>query len=426
MSKQENSVARQEMENNSPIVTPYHEIATKQFKKAAETLQGANAELDSKKLTEAFDQLMTHIDQQLIQNFSQYESESNPTITFTKVVLDQALLEKWLGRTFSDNSSTAQVGDPNDENQTSSGSRDIALLFTAFGLPPDGHAFTVQDVAIDRIMTHFRKCITAFKEHRKIPELTLVLVGSPYGFGGKVDKEWIAKLNGKGMSAYSEVYSPLIETLLKDHDPKKDKVLLQGVSKGSVVADQIARDLPDDWKAEAKLLYDVPAGHHSLDNLVGRLQALWLPIGFGLETVLSLISDPIMQSIVTLNPSFLKSLTQLKNISEDSKDQKILKFRAAYTEGKALLKGNPLQKEVRTYLRSGILDPLSPKPFMKIRQSINNFISRFKSKDQSAKQAKNQSDIDPLQSYFMGRHFFYCFRAKKWVKTINSFLPPEK
>ena len=166
--------------------------------------------------------MLREIDTQGVENFASFRSEKFPGVAFsyTKFTVTPELIQEL---------STQKVreGIP-QEHRVKSGEnampektegkedrmeakRHDYFLFTAFSPPPDGHAFTVQDVGIDRYIRLIPRVAAALSRGEAPPEVNVYLLGAPTGLGGSVTPEWVESIKKSGFERYGELYAEFVE-----------------------------------------------------------------------------------------------------------------------------------------------------------------------------------------------------------------------
>ncbi|OGE38398.1 hypothetical protein A3B45_00825 [Candidatus Daviesbacteria bacterium RIFCSPLOWO2_01_FULL_39_12] len=370
----------------------------------------------------AFDEF----DRQAIKNFESYGSSIYPGVafSFTKVSITPELIRKMSAHVSEMKLSVEQLETPvDDEFEKEEGheekttvSRQDFFLFTAFGIPPGSNAFTVEDVALDRFIRLLPRVARAIKQGETPPEINIYLLGSPYGFAGRVTPEWIKLLKANGFEEYGRLYAEFIqqqEQIQPEQQLKNTHIVLQGKSKGAIIADKTSHYLSEDLQRVTQRLLDSPAGHHNPESIMRWFKGAQVAVGLAVETLFSKYFDDLMKSMNRQDQAFLENLSKTSNIPMDDKEQMRLKLEAALADGLLLLRGSPLDTENnRSFIRQGIYDPLtfSPKRIFDIwqrhRKNKGGFVSF--------------SEGRSLQAPYRSAHFSIHKRFERW-KTILDY-----
>ena len=309
--------------------------------------------------------ILDGIDRQLVNNYTQQESHIFPGVFFpmSSVFVSPDMLNGLRTNTEKEIDCVKTTATPENFRPK----RIDYFLFPAYAVPPD--------VGIDRVIRELPKVVHALQEGKVPPEITVYFMGSPTALGGQVTEEWIAAVNKNGMDTYGRLYAEYINSLkntytveaASEDDSQKrftwkemrhgnDRIVLQGVSKGAIVADRTSNHLDPKLQFITQRLFDNPAGDHRPGETMRGLQSAAGLIG---ETVGRILTDPVMQGLMKRNPSFGKYIEKKKNIQPDSSEQKKLKMRAQLAESRVLFFGQPLDSEKRSFERQGLQDPLS-------------------------------------------------------------------
>ncbi|MDP2668449.1 MAG: hypothetical protein Q8P07_01265 [bacterium] len=391
---------QKESQEKPGLHTPYYEVTLKEF-----------AEAHPEK-AEAMKTVLDEIDEQGIKNFDVFRSETMPGVAFshTKLTVTPELINK-LSKNYAVTETGPEAKEDNAEGreEKTDAKRQDYFLFTAFAPPPDGHAFTVEDMAIDRYIRLLPRVAGALKRGEKPPEINVHLLGAPTGMGGSVNEEWIKNIKKNGLDAHAKLYSEFIN----GQEPPDDKdvhVVLQGVSKGAVIAEKTSKYPHEDLQKNTQRLLDNPAGEHEK----GRwLKGAQVAAGLAGETVSRMLFDDTMKNLMKLGGLFTERLQEEKNIPKDGDEQKKLKLKAALAEGVALLKGSPLDTEnTRSFIRRGIKDPLTFTP----KRLLEVWKKGGKEKGSFPMFQKGRSLEVPFNS---PGHFFIYNRFERWNKILG-------
>lgn len=356
--------------------------------------------------------VLKELDRQMIENFKQFKSEKLPvTFAYTKVAITPQLLER--------------LGSPSkvDHKDSSNEWKDY-FLFSAMGLPPEGSPFTVQDVGIDRFIRSLTPVARALREGQVPPEIAIYFCGSPTGFGGEVSPEWIQMVNKEGMDVHGKLYAEFIEqeelkrrkldpvsnTAIAEASSKNKKtpkhIVLQGVSKGAVVANRTFSHLPEGLQQTTQQLFDNPAGHHKRGIINSLVRGTQAAVGLGREIWRT---RDIGKALSDAGTNHLSTIQKEKGLLADSPEQKKLKMSAFLADGKSLFLGEPVDTTQRSYVRRGIQDPLT---------TTRAEIEALQKNIQEKTPVISETDKS-LETRFMGNHFFFYNRYKRWAQILD-------
>lgn len=357
--------------------------------------------------------ILGEIDRQAVDNFGLFKPVQFPgtEISYIKLTVGADLIHKIAG---------AESELPIDQ-EGASGKNEIAFLFTAMGKPPDGNAFTAQDMGIDRFIRNIPKVAHAIKRGEPVPNVEIYLLGSGTGYGEKASQNLIDQINERGLEVRGEIYAEFIEKALAGKDLGNTSVLLQGVSMGTTTADKTFDHLPDPIKGITQRLFDNPAGTHNpstLSNVVRGGQAI---AGLGAEFAARELLDPVAKALGRTKIPFRNYLYEQKGIKEDTPLEKKAKddlFRAA---GFKLVQGSPLNTDERSYIRRGIKDPLTTTPARIINVAMRK---GRKIQTHEGKEATIQVPMDQkgraLEVPINRTHFFIYENFPRWKQIIND------
>lgn len=380
--------------------TPYYEVTLKEF-----------AEAHPEK-ADAMKTVLDEIDEQGIKNFSIFRSEAMPGVAFshTKLTVTPELIER-----LSKNSAVAEMEqtekkeeDEGKEEKTDAKRQDY-FLFTSFSPPPDGHAFTPQDVAIDRYIRLMPRVAGAIKRGETPPEVNVHLLGAPTGLGGSVNEEWIENIKKNGLDGPAKLYAEFINGR-EPADGKDVHIVLQGASRGAIIAEKTSKYLHEELQKNTQRLLDNPVGSHEKGQWLKGAQVV---AGLGGEIIARILFDDTMKNLMKLGGPFAEKLAEEKNIQKDGDEQKKLKLKAALAEGLALVKGSPLDTEnTRSFIRRGIKDPstFTPKKLFEIWKKGGKETGKFPMFQ------KGKSLEVPFKS---SGHFFFYNRFDRWNKILG-------
>ncbi len=252
----------------------------------------------------------------------------------------------------------------------------VRFFEPGWGLKGDGSGVSVLDMALSPALDMTHIIATAIKNGEIPPTGDIFLLGSPAAIGGettpafnKTVKEAIAQ--GKGFDPYGEIYAEFMEEHLPTTPDELDKtkIVLEGVSEGTITADRTAHHLREGLKPRkvkdedgrerwvgVQVLLDNPAGIHgsNLPTQIGRSGNM---LGFVTEAVVRNFTSPIAKILNSTQPQFYKDIAQKLKIPQPDETQRKAKKRLAVLEITTLLHGAPLDKRERAYVRISSPDP---------------------------------------------------------------------
>lgn len=394
--------------NKSPeLHTPYYSVTLEAFSKE---FPEQRAELKT---------VLDEIDKQGLENFASYKSEEMQGVSFsyTKLAVTPELIKRLsLPEVQNGQQVAGEIAkeDESTDEEKISAKRQDYFLFTSFGLPPDGHAFVAGDIGIDRFIRMMPRVARPMSKGEEVPSVNIYLLGAPTGFAGSVTPQWIDQVKKEGLEAHAKLYAEFI----KKHEPVKDDnrhIVLQGVSKGAVVAEKTSKYLPEEVQKDTQRLLDNPAGDHEKGQYIKGAEVV---IGMVGETVArTLFDNDIMKPLMKVGGPFIDQLSEKTGIAKDDREQSKLKWKAVLAESLALIKGSPMDTEsTRSFIRQGIMDPLtfSPKRLFDIWKKER----KSNQEDQGATFpmfAKGKT----LEVPFKGEHFFIYNAYKRWNKILE-------
>lgn len=339
-----------EKKSESPIPrAPYSEVYEAEF---LERYPEEKASVDI---------IFRELDEQIVDTYESYHSETFPGVSFSHIKLNVTpeLIKKLR--------STNPDAIPLPETTKPQQSKDQKwFLFTAFSPPPDGDALTVGDLGTDRFMRFLPMVARAMEAGETPPSVEIHLLGTPTGYAGSVTPEWVEDIKKDGFNTYGTLYAEYVQSNLPDNPEQLDKtrVVLQGVSKGAIVADNTYKNLPDHIKPHTQELLDNPAGNHKARPIVKYLSGLKVLNGLVGETIVRMVGDSTMKELMKKGKTYHEALFQRKGLTmEDTPEQTKLKRSAILQEGLKLLSGSPLDTENnRSFIRRAVFDPLTFNP----------------------------------------------------------------
>lgn len=145
---------------------------------------------------------------------------------------------------------------------------------------------------------------------------------------------------------------------------KKTRIITQGVSKGASTSVATSRNLPEELKEKTQRLYDGPVGIHERNLLSQIVKGANMSVGLIGEMAARMVgaklgTDITSRSLSQTEPQFYKDMAVKLNLPQDNADQAKLKISCLVPEVLALMKGNPIDKSERTFVRKPEFDPLN-------------------------------------------------------------------
>lgn len=217
-------------ENEKSTDAPFHSVY---FWAALQEVRKKHPEQEAK-----VRDILTNTDQQGADNIAVFHPDNDPNLgfPFTKVSVSQAI-----------------NGAGIDQN-SSAKKKLIYMIFTGFANPPAGHPFTPWDMVYDRVINSIPGVSSGSKE------VEVYSLGYPQGLGGQVSKDYLEGID-KGTDAYGKLYGEFVSKVLSSNDPDT-RIILQGMSFGSSVAELAFRNLTKEQQGKARLLLDNPVADH--------------------------------------------------------------------------------------------------------------------------------------------------------------------
>lgn len=360
----------------------------------------------------SLDIVFDEINKQAIENFTVNNSERFPGVSFSSIKLSVTpdLIKKINHRI----SASEEI--PQDEKPR----HFVYFIQPAFGRSPSGNAFSALDIGIDRFIREMPKITGALKEGGNPPTVDIFIVGSPASFGGRITPEWLEKIKQEGFEPHGKLYAEFIEKNLPK-DPEelaRTAIVLQGASRGVITASKTSKNLPGNIREKTQRLYDIPAGTHDRKLLHQIAKGANTALGFTAEMAVRLVSDPTTWKFMATEGKFYKDMGKKKNIPEDDKEQKELKGKAFLAEAFALLKGNPLDKSERAFVKTPEFDPVNFN-LENLRRILLNDLRLFWRKKflATARGEENKVSVFPISRK---AHFFTHKKSfKRWGKIME-------
>lgn len=397
-------------ERSDEFQTPYCNVTLKEFSEAHPENR------------EALKTVLGVIDAEGMQSFDIFESKKFPGVkfSFTKHSITPGLIEKLstqtqLNEPLRTGPSTPREPAPEEKSEGQeeemNSKKHHYYVFTGFAPPPDGNAFTAYDVAIDRYLRLIPRVAGAVSRGEKSPEVEMYVLGAPTGLGGSVTPEWVDMIKTHGFEKYGELYAEFIEEREKTAKGQiSPHIVLQGVSKGALVAEKTSASLPDHLQNHTQRLLDNPTGDHA-KSPVRWLKGAEVATGFIAESVTRTLFDETMKNLMRLGGKFTEHLSRVKSISKDDPEQGKLKWKAAQAEILTLIKGTSMDTEnTRSFIRRAMYDPttFNPMRLLEIWQ-----------KSQDGKAVQFYKEGASLEAPFKGHHMLFYNRFDRYNTILN-------
>jgi len=303
---------------------------------------------------DAFNTVLTEINQQITgEGLSVWESVNQPGVSFLAGHL--SITPEIIRR-------VSAVDLPETAESSLEESRldnYVYFLQPSFGFGNEGNVFSILGYGIDRFIREMPKVARAMKMGEKPPKITIHLLGNPKAFGGTVTQEYVDGVREKGFSEQGRLYSEYMEDRLKDIKLSRARIVIQATSKGTITSDKTFDYLSDEIKDRTQLLFDNPAGDHETSVLESTLRAYNLGLGSLIEATARRRFGLVRRESLSDRSSFYEMIALLKDLPEDSKEQRDLKMNLLLKgELWNIAKGTPLNSNHRSYTRTPALDSL--------------------------------------------------------------------
>lgn len=350
-------------------------------------------------LCEDVKSILESTDAQGILNLRTFEPEEFPglLIPFTKVNVNTVF-----GSTF--HRATQEA----DEQQTNKDSKRIAyFIFRGFANPPRGHPFTAWNMVYDRVITEFPKIANALKNKGPVPDIDVYSLGSPVGLGGRVSKNFIRSASANGFEAHGEAYADLIASVLPQDSAVR--IIFNGNSLGSTIAAETAKKMPE---INAGLLLDNPVNVENRPQAVrylsGIQQAIMYAVEVGAKRILNKEGAKEEREEQKFNTALARIFTE-KGIPADDSEQLKLKRNLIFLDEKNVIKGNPLDPNIRTLVRRGKQDLMTttPKDYLTSKNGAEDRLTSYGQRGRISNFAIDSS------------HFIKRIRVKRWKQAIE-------
>ncbi|GIW61631.1 MAG: hypothetical protein KatS3mg089_0483 [Patescibacteria group bacterium] len=385
---------------------------------------------------QVMDLIINTIDRQAVDNFQIFSSQAFPDVRFGYTTFDitPELIHKIV------NTSNNNNMDLSPQNQTEKSlsrhnrpKHDLTFIFPAFTQPDE--ALSGIDIAINDFIRALPRVANPLRNGEEVPNVKLILLSTPSGFGGHLTKEWLNVLDQKGFDAYGQLFSEFVQKIAAEQASSLDEiaVTLHGVSRGTILADRTISRLPQDLKKHTQILLDNPAGVHNPKGVSGKIKSAQLLAGLVGEFVVTSIKTNVAKRVMKESSAFKNTLRSKMQLPSDSREQKIMKIAAVASEGLHLLHGTPLDVDNnRLHIRESMKDPLTT-GFTRLKTVFDKVRERKAIKEEG----KRLIAIDEGRSTHYptkhGFHFWIYRHYEKWneiIKTIqqknNPTTSPQK
>lgn len=283
----------------------------------------------------------------------------------------------------------------------------IYFIFRGFANPPRGHPFTAWNMVYDRVITEFPKIANALKNKGPIPDIDVYSLGSPVGLGGKVSKSFIDSVSADGFEAHGKAYADLVASVLPQDS--KVRIIFNGNSLGSTIAAETAKKMPE---INAGLLLDNPVNvenrHQAVRYLTGIQQAIMYAVEVGAKRILNKEGAREAREEQEFNTALAKIFME-KGIPADDSEQLKLKKNLILLDEKNVIKGNPLDPNIRTLVRRGKQDLMTttPKDYLTGKNGAEDRLTSYGQRGRISNFV-----IDST-------HFIKRIRVKRWKQAIE-------
>lgn len=300
----------------------------------------------------------------------------------------------------------------------------VRFIQPAFGRGNDGSALSVLDMAFSPALDITHTIATAIKSGEEPLTGDIYLLGSPTAIGGKTTGWFNGKVNAArernlGFNSHGEIYAEFMREHLPQNpkELKGTRVVLEGVSKGTITADRTTRYLTELVKDRTQVLLDNPAGVHG--------NGLPTKIGRGANMLLFLAEASVRRNIIgkvlsKTQPQFYKDISQRLNLEEDSEEQKKLKGELAHSELVTLWHGNPINKREKRYIRISTPDTANIS-FKAIRRAL---YLKFKEKPtiQDWAYQEGEAVIFPNSNKLHMWNWERNIKSGSWSRKMDSII----
>lgn len=380
------------IETPPKIHTPYYIATLEKVKKEAspDVVPGIQIGLEN-------------VDSQLMGNFSIYHPKSRPGVAYStsKVEINPKIVEE-IAATRVGQASQRPAIDAESTPLRKEGQKIIYFLFSAFGPPGADNVFLSQDEIIDRYMRLLALVAGPMRRGEPPPTVEIHVLGSTNGLGGKNSPESLKNKSKNGFAEHGTYYGDYI----LDHiptDPEelaKSQIVIQGVSRGGIIATEVYKQLPGDLKPHFQVLRDNYPGS-------GAKVAL----GLVQEIIHHMRHNPFSAKLDKERAGFESKFAKSKGLSQKVTGDQIRGF---LSDAWNIIKGVNPEVEGRFTNRQGIDDPLVD------TTELNQLIEIELAKPDTERRNIVRSGHGYREFPFKGRHFFDTYqRISRWGKNIR-------
>jgi hypothetical protein len=330
-------------------------------------------------------------------------------------------------------------GNESEEDHQSSPQRRerlVRFIQPALGSRKDGSAISAVDMAFSPAIDMANTIATSIKNGDASPVGDIFLLGGLTAIGGGTTEAFNqaikeASNRGEGFDPYGEIYAEFMEENLPKTSEELDKVrvVLEGVSKGTITADRTYAHLSDNLKSRkvkieieteggekreidgergVQVLLDNPAGvhGHNLPTQIGRGANMLL---FLAEAGIRSVTSKTGRALGKTQPQFYLDIARKLGIAEDDGDQKKLKGDLTRAEFATLWHGTKIDKDKRTYVRVSSPDTANSN-FKAVRRALG---------------LKDREDLG-IQDFMISESEMKIFPNKNtlhmwpWLRSIDS------
>ncbi len=318
----------------------------------------------------AFDITLDEINRQFVgDGLFQWKSTKQPGVKILAGHL--SVTPELIEKIASLNSQSQSVGGTTEGENESRLEHYAYFVQPSFGPPPDGSAISALDMGIDRFIKEMPKIARALKHGENPPTVDIYMLGGPTALGAEVTREFVDQVKKEGFDAYGKLYAEFVQEHLPGDKETLDKtrVVLQGVSKGTVTADLTSHHLPEEIRRRTQRLFDNTAASHgrNLPTQLGR--SINMGVGMGAEVAVRKYRGAVRNSAFSTQKQFYEDISRVKGI-QDSKEQKKLKGDLFFKisdflrfggggEIKTIAHGTPLDQTQRSFSRISTPDPVN-------------------------------------------------------------------
>lgn len=310
--------------------------------------------------------------------------------------------------------------------------RTMHVVFQGWVSPKVGGApFTAWDMVYDVAQKYLPELTRAKSEGKPIPQIDILVPGSPHCLAGKVSKQWTRELDQTGFATHGQLYADWLKQEIDDRPTSKTTILLHGMSMGGPVAQETAhalKSLVDPNQVKIQTLLDNPAGIEHLTSPTPPKRH-YPVVGVAVEGLIQLLRRNLKLEPIRLdremNQSLQKKWLEKGIIKTDTPEQSTLKEKAASLEIQQMTKGIPLDENQRMFIRRGMMDPTSwsPEFYKRSRELLHKLIQIEHNHSTTETQANpvfGKEGTHTLEFPVQTTHFINRYRVKRWAKRLQQ------